>query len=37
LPIYAIGGLAAVDIPDARANGGQGIAAIRALWRSGGT
>ena len=32
LPIYAIGGLAADDIADARAHGAQGIAAIRGLW-----
>ena len=34
LPIYAIGGVAADDITLARAHGGQGIAAIRALWPS---
>lgn len=33
LPLYAIGGLAADDIPRAREHGAQGIAAIRALWR----
>ena len=32
LPIYAIGGLMPTDIADARAHGGQGIAAIRGLW-----
>lgn len=32
LPIYAIGGLSAADIADARAHGAQGIAAIRGLW-----
>jgi 8-oxo-dGTP diphosphatase len=32
LPVYALGGLAAADIAMARRNGGQGIAAIRALW-----
>lgn len=31
-PVYLLGGLAAVDIPRARAAGAQGIAAIRALW-----
>ena len=34
LPIYAIGGLSPADIADARAHGGQGIAAIRGLWHS---
>lgn len=33
LPLYAIGGLSAEDIPQARAHGAQGIAAIRHLWR----
>ena len=32
LPIYAIGGLSPTDIADARAHGGQGVAAIRGLW-----
>lgn len=32
LPLYAIGGLAAADLAEARAHGAQGIAAIRALW-----
>ena len=32
LPIYAIGGMDAGDIPTARAQGAQGIAAIRSLW-----
>ena len=32
LPLYAIGGLAPIDIDEARAHGAQGIAAIRALW-----
>jgi 8-oxo-dGTP diphosphatase len=32
LPIHAIGGLAPVDIAEARAHGAQGIAAIRGLW-----
>ena len=32
LPMYAIGGMADDDIIVARAQGGQGIAAIRALW-----
>ena len=32
LPIYAIGGLGAEDIPVARRHGAQGIAAIRGLW-----
>jgi 8-oxo-dGTP diphosphatase len=34
LPIYAIGGLSPGDIADARAHGGQGVAAIRGLWGS---
>jgi 8-oxo-dGTP diphosphatase len=34
LPIYAIGGLAPADIPEARRHGAQGIAAIRGLWPS---
>lgn len=32
LPLYAIGGLSSADIPQARAHGAQGIAAIRGLW-----
>jgi 8-oxo-dGTP diphosphatase len=32
LPLYAIGGLAAGDLPQARQHGAQGVAAIRALW-----
>jgi 8-oxo-dGTP diphosphatase len=32
LPLYAIGGMVDDDIAVARAHGGQGIAAIRALW-----
>lgn len=32
LPVYAIGGLSAADLPDALAAGAQGIAAIRAAW-----
>ncbi len=32
LPIYAIGGLGVADVGVARGHGGQGIAAIRALW-----
>jgi len=32
LPVYALGGLGLADIAIARRNGGQGIAAIRALW-----
>ena len=32
LPIYAIGGLGAADLPEARRHGAQGIAAIRAWW-----
>ncbi|MGV8942141.1 MAG: 8-oxo-dGTP diphosphatase MutT [Lysobacter sp.] len=32
LPLYAIGGLAPGDLPQARKCGAQGIAAIRALW-----
>ena len=34
LPIYPIGGLSSSDIADARAHGGQGVAAIRGLWPS---
>jgi len=32
LPVYALGGLAPADIPQARRCGAQGIAAIRGLW-----
>jgi len=32
LPLYAIGGLAAHDIPVARQHGAQGVAAIRGFW-----
>lgn len=32
LPMYAIGGLGAADLPEARRHGAQGIAAIRAWW-----
>lgn len=32
LPIYAIGGLSPAHLAEARQHGGQGIAAIRALW-----
>jgi 8-oxo-dGTP diphosphatase len=32
LPVYALGGLEVADIATARRSGGQGIAAIRALW-----
>ena len=35
LPLYAIGGLSADDIGEARAHGAQGIAAIRSLWPAG--
>ncbi|HSD15672.1 MAG TPA: Nudix family hydrolase [Thermomonas sp.] len=34
LPVYAIGGLSPIDIVEARAHGGQGVAAIRGLWPS---
>ena len=34
LPVYAIGGLGADDLPAAHAAGAQGIAAIRTAWRS---
>lgn len=33
LPVYALGGMGLDDIATARASGGQGIAAIRGLWR----
>ncbi|WP_460824061.1 thiamine phosphate synthase [Lysobacter olei] len=32
LPLYAIGGLGAADLPEARRHGAQGVAAIRAWW-----
>ncbi len=32
LPIYALGGMTRSDLPVARANGAQGVAAIRGLW-----
>jgi len=32
LPIYALGGMAAADLANARAHGAQGIAAIRGMW-----
>lgn len=32
LPIYAIGGLTADDVPESRRHGAQGIAAIRGFW-----
>jgi len=32
VPVYALGGLGPADIATARRNGGQGVAAIRALW-----
>jgi 8-oxo-dGTP diphosphatase len=31
-PAYLLGGLTADDLPQARASGAQGIAAIRGLW-----
>jgi 8-oxo-dGTP diphosphatase len=36
LPLFALGGLTADDLHDARRYGAQGIAAIRALWGDGG-
>ena len=33
LPVYALGGVGPADLATARCNGGQGIAAIRALWQ----
>lgn len=36
IPVYAIGGLGAEDIDIAIAHGGQGVAAIRAVWRQDG-
>ena len=34
LPMYALGGLGAAQVEEARAHGAQGVAAIRALWPS---
>jgi len=34
-PVYALGGMQATDIATAQAHGGQGVAAIRALWPGG--
>ena len=34
MPVYALGGMTPDDIDDAIAHGGQGIAAIRALWEA---
>jgi 8-oxo-dGTP diphosphatase len=31
-PVYALGGMTPADLPQAFAHGGQGVAAIRALW-----
>ena len=36
IPVFAIGGLGAADIDIAIAHGGQGVAAIRAVWQQGG-
>jgi 8-oxo-dGTP diphosphatase len=33
LPVYALGGVSAADLDAAWAHGGQGIAAVRALWK----
>lgn len=33
MPAYALGGMTAVDVQQARTNGARGIAAIRSLWR----
>lgn len=33
MPVYALGGMRETDLPLARGHGGQGIAAITALWR----
>jgi len=33
IPVYALGGMRAPDLDLARKQGGQGIAAIRGLWR----
>jgi 8-oxo-dGTP diphosphatase len=35
MPMYAIGGLSSADLPDALSAGAQGIAAIRAAWKTG--
>ncbi|MEW5824887.1 MAG: Nudix family hydrolase [Pseudomonadota bacterium] len=35
LPVYALGGMQAGDVPQARARGAQGVAAIRGLWPPG--
>ncbi|MEO1575959.1 MAG: Nudix family hydrolase [Pseudomonadota bacterium] len=35
LPVYGIGGLGLGDVAQARASGGQGVAAIRGLWTGG--
>ena len=37
LPVYAIGGLGPEDMDDARRQGAQGVAGIRALWGGRGT
>jgi 8-oxo-dGTP diphosphatase len=31
-PVFALGGMTVQDVPKAWAHGGQGVAAIRALW-----
>jgi thiamine monophosphate synthase len=31
-PVFALGGMKPEDVPEAWSHGGQGIAAIRALW-----
>lgn len=36
LPVYALGGVGEVDLAQARAHNAQGVAAIRAFWRTGG-
>lgn len=33
MPVYALGGMEMADVDNARANGGQGIAMIRGLWK----
>ena len=33
LPVYALGGVGEADLPNVLQRGGQGVAAIRALWR----
>lgn len=35
IPLYALGGMTAADLPEALARGGQGIAMMRAGWRGG--